>query len=143
VALVTLHLVVTWALVGLIWTVQLVHYPLLAFVGREGFAAYAARHSRVITPLVGPLMLLELASAVWLALRPPPGVPWAVWGVGLALTLVIWASTAFVQVPLHRAFASGFSADAVLRLVRTNWIRTLAWSARGLLVGWAALLLMS
>lgn len=142
-ALVTLHLVVTWALVGLIWTVQLVHYPLLAFVGREGFVAYAARHSRVITPLVGPLMLLELGSAVWLALRPPPGVPWAVWGAGLALTLVIWASTAFVQVPLHRAFASGFSADTVSRLVRTNWIRTLAWSARGLLVGWAALLLMS
>ncbi|MFT6364052.1 MAG: hypothetical protein ACJAZ8_002475, partial [Planctomycetota bacterium] len=35
-----LHLALTWALVGLIWTVQLVQYPSFALVGEAEFAAY-------------------------------------------------------------------------------------------------------
>ena len=38
--LLVIHFAVTWALVGLIWTIQAVHYPLLKDVGHEGFIAY-------------------------------------------------------------------------------------------------------
>ena len=51
----------TLPLVGLIWTIQLVHYPLFDGVGAEGFAAYERRHAAAITWLVAPLMLGELA----------------------------------------------------------------------------------
>ena len=131
-----IHLGVTLVLVGLIWIVQVVHYPLFAGVGAGGWAAYEAAHQARITLVVGPLMVAELATAVWLVLAPPAGVPaWAVL-VGAGLVGVIWASTAFVQVPLHNALGGGFDPSAHARLVATNWVRTAAWTARGGLVLW-------
>ena len=89
-----------WFLTGLIWIVQVVHYPLFASVGREVFASYEAAHARLITLVVGPVMLLELAAAVALAFVRPASVPgWAAWA-GLGLLAAIWISTFLVQVPL-------------------------------------------
>jgi hypothetical protein len=47
------------------------------------------------------------------------------------LVAVVWASTAVLQVPRHQTLAASFDAAAHADLVRTNWIRTVAWSARG------------
>ena len=55
---------------------------------------------------------------------------------GLILVLIIWASTFFVQVPLHEKLAAAFDAKVQQRLVLTNWIRTIAWTLRGALVLW-------
>ena len=132
------HLLATLAMLGVIWTVQVVHYPLFAGVGEAGWAAYEAAHQSRITAVVGPLMVLELATAVWLVLDRPAALPaWAV-VAGAALVGVIWASTAFVQVPLHAALGGAFDGDAHARLVATNWVRTAAWTARGALVLWMA-----
>jgi uncharacterized membrane protein len=129
----------SWFLTGLIWTIQLVHYPLFDRVGREGFAAYEGAHARMITPMVGPAMLVEAVTAVMLLVaRPRFMPPWAAW-VGVALVGVAWLSTFLLQVPMHGTLARGFDADVHARLVGTNWIRTAAWSARALLLAWCAL----
>jgi hypothetical protein len=121
------------ALTGLIWCIQVVHYPLFAAVGRDEFTRYEADHARLITLVVGPLMLVELAAALWLAAVRPAGVPaWMAW-TGLALVAAIWLSTATIQVPCHAKLAAGFDAEVHARLVSSNWIRTVAWTARGLL----------
>lgn len=52
---------------------------------------------------------------------------------GLPLLAAIWLSTALVQVPCHRRLAAGFEPRTARRLVRTHWIRTVAWSARAAL----------
>lgn len=125
-----------WFLTGLIWIVQVVHYPLFASVGRDGFATYESAHARLITLVVGPAMLAEAAAALALAFARPPAVPaWAAW-TGLVLLAAIWLSTFLVQVPLHGTLAGGFDADAHARLVATNWFRTAAWTARALLAAW-------
>lgn len=140
--LLILHAAVTWALVGLIATIQLVHYPLFAGVGEAGWETYEREHQRRITFLVAPLMLAELLSAAWLALHPPPGLPaWSLW-LGFALVLGIWASTGLVQSPLHGRLSERFDARLHARLVGGNWARTLAWTLRGgLCVWWLALYL--
>lgn len=126
----------TWALVGLIWVIQLVHYPLFALVGREHWSAYEAAHQSQITLLVLPLMLVELGTSVLIALDPPKGVPtWAAW-FALGLVGVAWLSTAFIQVPLHGQLSVNWEAGAHQALVATNWIRTAAWSAHGAMVLW-------
>ncbi|MAD19356.1 MAG: hypothetical protein CMJ52_03935 [Planctomycetaceae bacterium] len=129
-------------LTGLIWTIQVVHYPLFASVGADRFAEYEASHSRLITLVVGPLMLAEAATAIaFLAIRPP-SVPMWIPLAGAALLAVVWLTTAFVSVPCHARLADGFDVEAHRRLVDTNWIRTAAWSARAavlLLAGWLAL----
>ena len=94
---------------GLIWIIQVVHYPLFAKVGLDVFPAYSRAHQTLITLVVGPPMLLEAATAV---------------------LLVVWLSTAALQVPAHAKLVSGFDAATADFLVRSNWIRTIGWTAR-------------
>ena len=129
--LLPVHYAVTWALVGLIWTIQMVHYPLFAQVGPEHFVAYHRRHTREITLVVGPLMLAELVTAALLVLEGNRD-PWLL--ASLPLLALIWISTGFVQIPLHNTLTTGFDAHAHRRLVTTNWWRTAAWSARGICI---------
>jgi hypothetical protein len=124
-------------LTGLIWTIQLVHYPGLALVGKADFARYHAAHTARMGVLAGPLMVAELALALWLAgagrLTLPHGAGW--WS--LALVLATWAATFFISVPFHnRLAAGGYDYIAIDGLTRTNWLRTVAWTARLLLLGW-------
>ncbi len=119
---------------GLIWFVQIVHYPLFDKIGTAEFVRYEQLHQRLTTWVVAPLMFAELGTAIWLCAARPSGLPaWQVW-LGLALVAVIWLSTALLQVPAHEALSSEFSAQEHAKLVNTNWIRTIAWSARGVLV---------
>ncbi len=130
------HAAATWALVGLIWLIQLVHYPGFGRVGAEAFAGYEAFHTRAITPLVGVLMLAEGLTAL-LLLGMAEGTTERLWlAAGLGLVVLVWLHTAFVAVPLHSRLSAGYTAEAINQLVATNWVRTLAWTARGLLVGW-------
>lgn len=134
--LLLVHTGATLFMVGLIWFVQVVHYPLFGGVGEEKFAAYAEAHSRLTSWIVGPPMLLEAATSVALLFFRPTEIPaWAAW-VGLILLAAIWLSTAFLQVPRHTALGDGFDMSAHKSLVLSNWIRTTGWSARGLLVLW-------
>ena len=130
------NLAATWFMTGLIWFVQVVHYPLFAAVGRDGFTAYHAAHSRLTTLVVGPPMLIEAAAAALLLIARPAAVPAAAAWAGAALVAVIWIATAMLQVPQHGALGGGFDADVARRLVAGNWIRTIAWSARAALALW-------
>ena len=64
-----LQVAATLALVGLIWFVQVVHYPLFAKVGSSSFADYEQSHQRRTTLVVAPLMLVEAATAIALLAR--------------------------------------------------------------------------
>jgi len=130
------HAFATLAMAGLIWFVQINHYPLFAIVaeaGDGGWTRYERAHQSRTTVVVMPLMLAELATAMWLALDRPDGAGAGLAPAGLALLGVLWASTFLVAVPLHRRLARGFRAETHRALVLTNWIRTLAWTARGVL----------
>jgi hypothetical protein len=128
-ALLLVHAGATVAMAGLAWFVQLVHYPLFAQVGRDGFARYEAEHTRRTTWLVAPLMLAEAASTLVLLVADPSTLT----VVGAALLGVVWLSTALVQVPLHGRLQRGFDADAHRRLVRSNAVRTAAWTGRAVI----------
>ena len=68
------NLAATLFMVGVIWFVQVVHYPLFARVGAGGFSAYSGAHSRLTGLVIGPPMLAEAATTVALVVGPPPGV---------------------------------------------------------------------
>lgn len=133
-----IHYAATLFMTGVIWIVQVVHYPLFAGVGAAGYAAYQAGHVRLITWVVLPAMLVELATAVgWVYFVRGGGAPGSTgWGssavawANLAGVGLIWLSTALLQVPAHDQLGQAFDAAAHRRLVDTNWIRTIVWSLR-------------
>jgi hypothetical protein len=132
--LVVLQAAVTFAMTGVIWTVQLLQYPGFSRVGSAHFAEFHAHHCRSIGWVVGPLMTVELAGAVALALSgAAPGFWWPMLGA----LLLIWLSTALWQGPLHaRLSREGPRPELVRALVRGNWLRTFLWSARSAALVW-------
>ena len=128
------HVGATLFMVGLIWFVQIVHYPLFGSVGRGGFAEYSQAHSRLTGFVVGPPMLVEAGTAVALVVRPPEEVPFSLPLLGLVLLAVVWLSTAVLQSPQHTVLGRGFAPDSHRFLVVSNWVRTVLWTARGFIV---------
>jgi hypothetical protein len=123
-----------WAMTGIIWFVQLVQYPSFARVDPARFTSFHAFHSARITLIVAPLMVAEALSAVALAWRPERFIPyWEAW-LGLGLVALVWASTVLLQVPMHRRLARGFDESAWRFLCNSNWVRTVTWSLRAVLV---------
>lgn len=125
------------AMCGLIWFVQVVHYPLFGLLDGEPSKAFATAHQDRTARVVIPFMLAEGAAAFFLAVWPPVGVPRLVAVIGAVIVAAIWLSTAAVQMPLHRRLArEGHGAAAVAALVRSNWLRTVLWSLRAALSVW-------
>jgi len=132
------QLIATGFMTGLIWFVQLVHYPMMAGWPHDDFGQWELAHRDRTGPVVIPPMLAEGAAAAWLLIRRPRTVSaWLTW-LGAGLLAGIWASTFFLQVPCHLRLSTGWD-DATHRfLVESNWIRTVLWTAR---LGVAAMML--
>ena len=125
---VLVHLLSTTFMAGAIWTVQLVHYPLMALVGHDHFRAYEAAHAPRMAGVVMLPWTLEGVTTAWLLLAPPPGVPrWLVIAGAAAAASTILVTLVW-SVPAHARLAGGFDEPAHRRLVRTNWLRTAAWT---------------
>lgn len=124
------HLFCCWTMCGLIWFVQVVHYPLFHRVHTANFAAYETAHTKRTSLVVIPLMLPECITAIVLCLQRNEA--WFV--VNLVLLALIWLSTFTLQVPCHRRLSRGYDVALTKRLVATNWVRTLLWSVRS--IGW-------
>ena len=131
--IVAAHLFATFAMTGIIWFVQVVHYPMLARLPHENFAELEHEHCDRTGFVVAPPMLVEAFTLVWLILR---GFDSPLFLFTAALLIVVWVSTFTLQVPAHRALLQGWSEPVHRRLVLTNWIRTAAWTLRaGILAG--------
>jgi hypothetical protein len=130
-----LHMAATWAMVGFIWTIQVLVYPLMKEVPEGAFPRFEAMHQRRVTAVIalfGPLEVV-MAAVVFLTVDAVPA--WLSFGSG-ALLAAIWTSTAFFYAPLHARLAAGFDEQLHGRLVSTNWLRTIAWTLRGLAAAW-------
>ncbi|MCB1144332.1 MAG: hypothetical protein H7A24_18065 [Leptospiraceae bacterium] len=125
----------TFFMTGLIFLIQIVHYPLFDLVSEERFLKYHSEHSRLITFIVLPMMLTELMSSIFL-IPDNPYLNRTMAILLLALCVGIWVSTAFVQVPYHNLLAGGKSSNLISKLTNSNWIRTLLWSLRSGILIW-------
>ncbi|MCS7013366.1 MAG: hypothetical protein RMI34_06395 [Chloroherpetonaceae bacterium] len=124
---------------GVIWFVQVVHYPLFSRVGSEAFKDYEALHTTLTTSVVIVPMLIELLTALWLCFERPHAVSAVEAIVGLVMLSLIWLSTALLQVPKHTQLSYGFNAAVHQSLVATNWLRTVLWSLRSVWLSWLML----
>ncbi len=120
-----LELLVTAGLVVLIWIIQILHYPTFLFVDRESFVRFEAFHAGRISFIVIPLMLMELGLAL---VNPRLLVT--------PLVILIWLSTFLLQVPCHNKLQAGYDEATIRRLINTNWIRTILWSLKLLVLGY-------
>ena len=127
-SIVWLFAIVSSALMfGLVCCVQALNYPLFLKVPRESFGEYHSLHLRNAGLLIAPAMMIELLSAGALFFIE---TSWIFQLVNLGGLSIVWISTFFVQVPLHKRLEQAWEKEAATKLIKTNWIRTLAWSFR-------------
>lgn len=126
-----LNVISAFLLTGVIWTIQIVHYPSFHYIDKLSFTNFHNFHERRISIIVMPLMLIELITSIALYIHN-------MWSIIFALNLLIvgliWCSTFFVQVPIHSILSEKKDKNLIEKLVNTNWIRTFLWSIRMLLI---------
>jgi hypothetical protein len=118
---------------GVIWIVQVVHYPLMRFVSGPTFARFETAHRRRISVVVGPLMAVEGICVLAFLFAPPLGLDWWLPWAGAGAEAVAIGTTALVSAPLHERLNAHFNPADLDRLIATNWIRTVAWTCRAAL----------
>lgn len=129
--IIKIHYTATVFMCGLIWITQLVHYPAFNYVDKNLSSKFHFFHSKRISLIVLPVMLTELASCIYILIFESPDFKF---NLSCLLLLLIWASTFFLQMNYHKKLSTNFSDIYVKKLVKTNWIRTLFWTLRVLLL---------
>jgi hypothetical protein len=125
-----IYIFCSFYMTGVIWIIQLIHYPAFLEITDSNFIAFHQRHSTVMLILVGPIMVVELLTVLVLAREFE-----IFWLVQAAMTILLWGLTFFVSVPIHNKLAQGQKKELLEKLTSTNWPRTLIWTAKaGLLL---------
>jgi len=129
------HLVATWWMVGMIWVIQAIHYPLFALVG-DTYERYQQAHVDRIGNLVGLPWLVEgLCTLAVFAFAPTWRLRVLTTVSGLAMAGILLA-TVTVSAPVNGDLLDGFDQDLLDRLLVGNGVRTALWTLRGLLAVW-------
>ena len=125
------HLTLTSIMVGLIWIIQLVHYPTFHFIDKNLYSSFQKFHMNSISLIVVPVMILELATGVLLLVGNSKNFLII---TSFIILILIWAITGIFFSGAHGKLIAGYNALIVDKLVSMNWIRTLLWTLKMLLL---------
>lgn len=122
------HLLATGFMVGLIWTIHVVHYPLFPLVG-DPYRPYQDEHMRRISRLLVLPWGAEVSTAVWLAVAGS-SIPFMLRLAGVALVGGVLSITAFAAAPRHGRLLDRFDAEVHRGLMRADAARVVLWTLR-------------
>ena len=131
-SMLAIHLVLASIMVGVIWVIQLVHYPSFRFTDREKYVSFQIFHMRNISFIVVPIMILEFLSGLLLVLYHSNHE--SLLRISFILLLIIWLVTALFFAQIHQKLSKGYDETLVRKLVSFNWIRTLLWTIRTIII---------
>ena len=126
------HLIFTSIMTGVIWVIQIVHYPSFHFIEKELYTAFQKFHMNKISIIVIPIMLAELITGMMLFLDKSSKSPFLI--VSFVILVLIWLITGVFFTKAHNELMTGYQELVVNQLVAINWIRTLLWTLRLLLL---------
>jgi hypothetical protein len=78
---------------GVLWTMQILNYPLLGLIGADQVPAYETVHNRRFIAVVGPPLVVSLVAAVIMLVDRPARVSLFVPVLSLVLLVAIIGST--------------------------------------------------
>jgi hypothetical protein len=98
-----------------------VNYPTWLLIGEAEFKAYhQALGPRIVATMVLPLLASTVFNVLLFWFRPTRVPRWSVW-LTLGLVLMVWVSTATLELPIQNQLGStGFSREAIERLIATD-----------------------
>ena len=121
-----IHFLSTSLMVGIIWVIQLLHYPTFHFIKESDYVEFQHFHMQRISFIVVPVMIIELLSGFMLVYYFRSNLLIFC----LIILLVIWLITFVFFTKLHQSLLGGYDKIIVDKLVQINWSRTVLWSLR-------------
>ena len=121
--IVLFNFIMSFLMMGVIITTQIVSYPLFLCLTKSDFKTYHSTYVNKISFIVMPIMLSELVLSIILLsiIQNFSSV------IILSSMLLIFLSTLFLQVPMHQKLEYGYNNQSINYLINTNWIRTFLW----------------
>ena len=110
-------------LVGVILMTQFINYPLFKSI-KSDFTDYHKKYTERMGYVVAPLMVIELVLVTYIIIHHKENL--FVIFIFL-LTIIIWASTFFIQVPIHNTLSKKKEKNKIIKLNKSNYIRTICW----------------
>lgn len=129
-----IHLVSTSFMVGVIWIVQLVHYPTFLFIDEQKSHDFQKFHMSRISYIVMPAMTTELFSGIYIYTYLNMVIDSNLFLLALTILIINWIITALVFVKMHNKLLINYKIEIISLLVKWNWLRTLLWSVRLILL---------
>ncbi|MFU8848803.1 MAG: hypothetical protein ACNA77_08820 [Opitutales bacterium] len=121
-----LRTLLDFGMLVILWLVQLVIYPSFLACDLSKLLEWHRAYTRRVGWVIIPIMFAQLPLVAWLSYESPSRANLA----AFICVLACWVLTFGVSVPLHRKMDRGdTSSKTVQRLIRTNWPRTMLWTA--------------
>ena len=117
------NIIINSILVGVILMTQFINYPLFKSI-KSDFTDYHKKYTERMGYVVAPLMVIELVLVTYIILHHKENL--FVIFIFL-LTIIIWASTFFIQVPIHNTLSKKKEKNKIIILNKSNYIRTICW----------------
>ena len=127
-AILIYHIVFCSIMVGVIWLIQLVHYPAFHFIKLNEYILFQKFHMDRISIIVIPAMSVELLSGVLIFIYHPKSIDYFL--ISMIILIMIWLITAAYFAKSHQSLLNGYDKRKVVSLVKMNWIRTFLWTLR-------------
>ncbi len=128
-----LHIFLSFVLTGVIWIVQLVHYPSFHYIESTNFREFEKFHIFRTSILLGPLMILELLTGAIL-LTGSSFLPGYILWINFIFMTLIWLITLLWSLPLHKKLNKGKDRDLINNLILSNWPRAFLWTGKSFLL---------
>ena len=117
-------------LVSLVFMTQFITYPTFLHIDKDKFSEYYRKYVNNISFIVAPVMLIELLTLSLIAYLSSEFLIIK----SLFLLLVIWLTTFFIMIPSHNRISKSFNIKEIKSLINYNWIRTILWSFKLLVI---------
>ena len=117
-------------LVSLLFMTQFITYPTFLHIDKDKFSEYHRKYVNNISFIVAPVMLIELLTLSLIAYFSSEFLIIK----SLILLIVIWLTTFFIMIPSHNRISKSFNKKEIISLINYNWVRTILWSFKLLLI---------
>lgn len=121
------------SLLGLLWFIQLIHYPLLNRI-KEGFVQYERESLKRATYLTGPLMVFDFVLSLFLIAYENTDILIFFACIHLVLGILYWLWTFLFQLQRHQKLTVGYSKKALGKLITSSWFRLIIWTIKSLVL---------
>ena len=126
---------------GIISFIQFIQYPLLFHISSFDFTCYFKKYTSRITWFIYPVLVIEIAFALWLSFLPIQTKLQLPILISFILLALVTMNTLLIQTPLIQKLRFSLDKTVLSKIIFYNWIRFISSLFRTLLLCWIILFL--